>query len=81
MKVRYLESMKKVCEENGVRMEETFTGFKFLAERVNQFQSEGAYQYIMAYEESYGYMMGDFVRDKDAVTSAVLIAEMAAQLL
>ncbi len=72
------EMARVVCEENGVRMEETFTGFKFLAERVNQFQSEGAYQYIMAYEESYGYMMGDFVRDKDAVTSAVLIAEMAA---
>ena len=71
------EMARVVCEENGVRMEETFTGFKFLAERVNQFQADG-YEYVMAYEESYGYMMGDFVRDKDAVTSAVLIAEMAA---
>ncbi len=71
------EMARVVCEENGVRMEETFTGFKFLAERINQFQADG-YQYVMAYEESYGYMMGDYVRDKDAVTAAVLVAEMAA---
>ncbi len=38
----------------------------------------GSYQYIFAYEESYGYMMGDFVRDKDAVNASMMIAEMAA---
>ena len=72
------EMARAVAEKNGVHIEDTFTGFKFLAERVAKFQREGTYQYIMAYEESYGYMVGDYVRDKDAVTAAVLVAEMAA---
>ena len=72
------EMARVVCEANGVHMEETFTGFKFMAERIAQFQKAGSYEYVMAYEESYGYMVGDYVRDKDAVTAAVMIAEMAA---
>lgn len=72
------EMARVVCEANGVRIDDTFTGFKFLAEQINKLQSDGSYQYILAYEESYGYMMGDYVRDKDAVTAAVVIAEMAA---
>ena len=72
------EMAKEVCRRNNVHMEDTFTGFKFMAERIAQWEQEGSYQYIFAYEESYGYMMGDYVRDKDAVTASVLIAEMAA---
>lgn len=72
------EMAKEVCRQNHVHMEDTFTGFKFMAERVAQWEQEGSYQYLFAYEESYGYMMGDYVRDKDAVTASVLIAEMAA---
>lgn len=72
------EMAREVCERNGVHMEETFTGFKFMAERLAKFKREGTYEYIMAYEESYGYMMGDYVRDKDAVTASVMVAEMAA---
>ena len=72
------EMSRTIAEANGVRMEDTFTGFKFLAERINQFIKEGVYEYIFAFEESYGYMVGDFVRDKDAVTASVMIAEMAA---
>ena len=72
------EMAKEVCRRNKVHMEDTFTGFKFMAERIAQWEREGSYQYIFAYEESYGYMMGDYVRDKDAVTASVLIAEMAA---
>lgn len=72
------EMARVVCEQNGVHMEETFTGFKFMAERLAEFKKAGSYAYIMAYEESYGYMMGDYVRDKDAVTAAVMVAEMAA---
>ena len=67
-----------VAESNGVHFEETFTGFKFMAERVAEWEKAGSYQYIFAYEESYGYMMGDYVRDKDAVTASMMVAEMAA---
>jgi len=67
-----------VAEANGVHFEDTFTGFKFMAERVAEWEAAGSYEYIFAYEESYGYMMGDYVRDKDAVTAAMMVAEMAA---
>lgn len=69
---------RAVAEKNGVHFEETFTGFKFMAERIAQWEAEGSYKYIFAFEESYGYMMGDYVRDKDAVTAAMMVAEMAA---
>lgn len=72
------EMARTVAEENGVHMDQTFTGFKFMAEKVAEYEKEGSYQYIMAYEESYGYMMGDYVRDKDAVTASMMICEMAA---
>ncbi|MBR1660078.1 MAG: phospho-sugar mutase [Oscillospiraceae bacterium] len=72
------EMAAEVCRRNDVHMEETFTGFKFMAERIAQWEAEGSYNYIFAYEESYGYMMGDYVRDKDAVTAAMMVAEMAA---
>mgnify|MGYP003291545348 CR=1 FL=1 len=69
---------RAVAEANGVHFEDTFTGFKFMAERIGEWEKAGSYQYIFAFEESYGYMMGDYVRDKDAVTASLLIAEMAA---
>ncbi len=67
-----------VCIANGVHVSNTFTGFKFMAEKISQWEDEGSYKYIFAYEESYGYMMGDYVRDKDAVTASMMVAEMAA---
>ena len=67
-----------VAEKNGVHFEDTFTGFKFMAERVASWEAAGSYKYIFAFEESYGYMMGDYVRDKDAVTASMMVAEMAA---
>ncbi len=70
--------VRRVCEVNGIHFEETFTGFKFMAERLAEYAREDSYRYILAFEESYGYMMGDFVRDKDAVTASMMIAEMAA---
>ncbi len=69
---------RTVCEANGVHFEDTFTGFKFMAERIATWEAAKSYQYIFAFEESYGYMVGDYVRDKDAVTAAMLVAEMAA---
>lgn len=72
------EMAKAVAEANGVHFEDTFTGFKFMAERIAEWEKAGSYKYIFAYEESYGYMMGDYVRDKDAVTASMMVAEMAA---
>ena len=69
---------REIAEKNGVHVDETFTGFKFMAEKLAEYKREGSYDYILAYEESYGYMMGDYVRDKDAVTASMMIAEMAA---
>ena len=69
---------RTIAERNGVHFEETFTGFKFMAERVASWEAAGSYKYIFAFEESYGYMMGDYVRDKDAVTASMMVAEMAA---
>ena len=69
---------RAVAEANGVHFEDTFTGFKFMAERIASWEAAGTYKYIFAFEESYGYMCGDYVRDKDAVTASLLVAEMAA---
>ncbi|MBU5436289.1 phospho-sugar mutase [Pseudoflavonifractor sp. MSJ-37] len=72
------EMARKVAETNGVTCCDTFTGFKFMAEKKNQLEAEGKGKVIFSYEESYGYMMGDYVRDKDAVTAALVLTEMAA---
>ena len=72
------EMARKVAETNGVTCCDTFTGFKFMAEKKNQLEAEGRGKVIFSYEESYGYMMGDYVRDKDAVTAALVLTEMAA---
>ena len=72
------EMAKEICRKNNVHFEDTFTGFKFIAEKISEWESDNSYKYIFGFEESYGYMMGDYVRDKDAVTASMLIAEMAA---
>ena len=72
------EMARKVAEVNGLKCYDTFTGFKFLAQKKDQLESSGQGNVIMSYEESYGYMLGSFVRDKDAVTAAVALTEMAA---
>ena len=72
------EMARKVCEVNGVKMYDTFTGFKFMAEKKNALEASGEGKVIFSYEESYGYMMGDYVRDKDAVTATLVATEMAA---
>jgi phosphoglucomutase len=72
------EMARKVAETNGVQCFDTFTGFKFMAEKKNQLEGAGEGKVIFSYEESYGYMVGDYVRDKDAVTASLLLTEMAA---
>ena len=72
------EMARRVAESNGVACCDTFTGFKFMAEKKNELESSGEGHVIMSYEESYGYMLGDYVRDKDAVTASLLLTEMTA---
>ena len=72
------EMARKVAESNGVTCYDTFTGFKFMAEKKNALEAAGEGKVIFSYEESYGYMLGDYVRDKDAVTAALALTEMAA---
>ncbi len=72
------EMARKVAQDNGVDFYDTFTGFKFLAQKKDQLEAAGEGTVIMSFEESYGYMLGDYVRDKDAVTAAVAMTEMAA---
>ncbi|GAB3818840.1 phospho-sugar mutase [Pontibacter rugosus] len=68
--------IKEIAESYGVTMYETLTGFKYIAEVIRE--KEGQEVYIGGGEESYGYMIGDFVRDKDGISACALISEMAA---
>ena len=72
------EMARKVAEENGLACYDPFTGFKFIAEKKNALEESGEGKVIFSYEESYGYMLGDYVRDKDAVTASMILTEMAA---
>jgi phosphoglucomutase len=71
------EMARAVSESNGIGMFDTFTGFKFIAEKINEQEKLGK-QCIFSYEESIGYLIGDHCRDKDAVTASMLLAEMYA---
>lgn len=66
----------KMCERYGVNCYNTLTGFKYIAEVIREL--EGKEQFIGGGEESYGYLIGDFVRDKDAIASCAIIAELTA---
>ncbi|MRI80835.1 phospho-sugar mutase [Aerococcaceae bacterium DSM 109653] len=69
----------KIASEKGLQIIETLTGFKYIGEKINAFESseELTNKFVMGYEESYGYLVGTHARDKDAVVSALLICEMA----
>ncbi|MCM3569374.1 phospho-sugar mutase [Neobacillus mesonae] len=67
-----------IAEYYGIQTINTLTGFKYIGEKINEFLHTGEHIFLFGYEESYGYLIGDFVRDKDAVQSAVFAAEVAA---
>ncbi len=71
------ELLKAISESYGVKQYDTLTGFKWIADVIRQ--KEGKEKFIVGLEESFGYMIGDFVRDKDSVTSALVIALMATE--
>lgn len=62
----------------GLRVEETLTGFKYIGEKINKYEDSGEQEFVIGYEESYGYLVGTHARDKDAVVSSMLICQMAA---
>ncbi len=67
----------KICASFGVTMFETLTGFKFIGEKIQQFQDSGEYEFQFGFEESYGFLSSTFVRDKDGVNASLLISEVA----
>lgn len=75
--------LQKIGESYGVACFETLTGFKYIGSRIREFELQGSpaapgHRFIVGGEESYGYLIGDFVRDKDAVTACAVLAEIAA---
>ncbi|MFK2826720.1 phospho-sugar mutase [Bacillus sp. B190/17] len=69
---------RAIADDFGILTIDTLTGFKFIGEKMKQFEQTGEHTFLFGYEESCGYLIGDFVRDKDAVQSAVFMAEVAA---
>lgn len=68
---------ERIAESYNVKTISVLTGFKYIAEKIKEFESSGR-EFLFGYEESYGYLAGTFVRDKDAVIASMLICEMAA---
>ena len=68
----------KIAQEYGCKVFLTLTGFKYIGEKICEWEKGGGYGYVFGYEESYGYLAGTHARDKDAVSSSMLIAEAAA---
>ncbi|WEZ07902.1 phospho-sugar mutase [Priestia flexa] len=69
---------RAIASSFGLETIDTLTGFKFIGEKINEFEQTKSHTFQFGYEESYGYLIGDFVRDKDAVQSAIFAAEVAA---
>nr|WP_154959361.1 phospho-sugar mutase [Paenibacillus xylanexedens] len=67
-----------IAQHYGAEVMNTLTGFKYIGEKMNQFEATGSYTFLFGYEESYGYLSGNYARDKDAVLASMLIAEAAA---
>lgn len=72
------EFATKVAASYGVEMINVLTGFKFIAEQIKHFEDTNEHTFMMGFEESYGYLVRPFVRDKDAIQSLVMLAEVAA---
>nr|WP_304214686.1 phospho-sugar mutase [Fredinandcohnia onubensis] len=69
---------REIAKSFGLDTIDTLTGFKFIGEKIKEFEQTGEYKFQFGYEESYGYLIGDFARDKDAVQAALLAVEVCA---
>lgn len=67
-----------ISRKYGLSVEETLTGFKYIGDKINKYEDSGDKEFVIGYEESYGYLVGTHARDKDAVVSSMLICQMAA---
>lgn len=70
------EGARAIANYYGVEIMDVLTGFKYIGEKIREFQEAGDKKYLFGFEESYGYLAGEFVRDKDAVIASMLISEM-----
>lgn len=66
-----------IAKDKGVQVIETLTGFKYIGDKITKFSDDVKHDFVMGYEESYGYLVGTHAQDKDAVVAALLICEMA----
>ena len=71
------EGARAIAEDFDVQLMDVLTGFKYIGEKIRQFQEAGDKTYLFGFEESYGYLAGNFVRDKDAVIASMLVCEMS----
>lgn len=67
----------EIARKNGLNVVETLTGFKYIGEQITKYEKTGENEFLIGYEESYGYLVGTYARDKDAVVASMLICEMA----
>ena len=72
------ELVTKIAESYGATMFNVLTGFKFIAEKIQEFEDTGNHTYMFGFEESFGYLIKPFVRDKDAIQAVLIVAEIAA---
>ncbi|MBA2796820.1 phospho-sugar mutase [Streptococcus porcinus] len=72
------ELVTKIAESYGATMFNVLTGFKFIAEKIQEFEEKHNYSYMFGFEESFGYLIRPFVRDKDAIQAVLIVAEIAA---
>lgn len=68
----------EIARKNGLNVVETLTGFKYIGDQITKYEKTGENEFLIGYEESYGYLVGIYARDKDAVIASMLICEMAA---
>lgn len=71
------ESVRRIAAKYGVQVLDVLTGFKYIGEKIEEFLATGSHQFIFGFEESFGYSLGTFTRDKDAVVTAMMVCEMA----
>ncbi|WHY59379.1 phospho-sugar mutase [Peribacillus simplex] len=69
---------RAISEQNGLKTVDVLTGFKFIAEKINEYHRSGEHSFLFGYEESYGYLIKDFARDKDAIQATILAVEVCA---
>lgn len=68
----------EIARKNGLNVVETLTGFKYIGDQITKYEKTGENEFLIGYEESYGYLVGTYARDKDAIVASMLICEMAA---